>query len=92
MLTLMILSTLFGAILGTRFKVFVLFPAIFTSAALIAGAGVAHGGDVWSIALAVTVCITGLQIGFLAGIAIRVAAARAPRLPGDHAAASSSAG
>jgi hypothetical protein len=96
MIILVILSILFGAALGTRFKVLVLFPAIFVSAALIAGATAAHGSSVWSAVLSMAVSATGLQMGFLGGVATRfvVAAARAPRLRGNNrtAAASGSVG
>jgi len=79
----MIVSMLLGAALGMRFKVFVLFPAIFASAALIVGAAAAHGSAVWSAVLSIALSATGLQIGFFGGVAARfvVAAAWAPRLP-----------
>jgi hypothetical protein len=84
MLVLMILSLIFGAVLGTRFKALVLFPPIFISAALIAAAAIAHGGGLWSAVLSIALCTAGLQIGFLGGVATRfvVASARAPRLRG----------
>jgi hypothetical protein len=86
MLMLMILSTLFGAVLGTRFKVWVLFPTIFVSAALLAVAAAAHGSGLWSATVSIVLCATGLQIGFLGGVATRfvVATARAPRLRGTR--------
>jgi hypothetical protein len=96
MMTLTIVSILFGLVLGTRFKVLVLFPAIFISAVLIVGAGIEHGNGGWAILLDFVLSATGLQLGFLGGTATRafIAAARAPRPRGreGHAAASRSAG
>jgi hypothetical protein len=75
--------TAFGAVLGLRFKVFVLVPAIALSSAASWGVGIAHGNSFWSILLAMLFVMTALQVGYLAGIVIRfgVAKARARRHP-----------
>ena len=52
MMTVLILSMLFGAALGLRFKVFVLFPAILVSLVINAGVAVAQGNDLWATLLA----------------------------------------
>ena len=71
MMALLFLSSLVGAVLGQRFKVFVLLPA--TSLALICtiAAGVARAQDVWSIAIAAAGVTIALQIGYLIGTGIR---------------------
>jgi hypothetical protein len=85
---LMILSMLCGALLGMRFKVFILFPAIPVCLGLNADIAAAHGSGLWPTLLAIALSLTGLQLGFLAGLVTRyaMAASRAPRshsLTGD---------
>jgi hypothetical protein len=86
LMILLIISMLIGAVLGMRFKVLVLFPGIFFSSMLLAAAAVANGSTLWSAVLSMVLSATGLQIGFLGGVATRfvVAAARTPR-PSDVA-------
>jgi hypothetical protein len=60
-----------GAVLGQRFKVFVLLPA--TSLAFICTivAGITRAQDVWSIAIAAVGATIALQIGYLIETGIR---------------------
>jgi len=75
-----VLNILFGAVLGMRFKVFVLFPAIAVGAALTASVAAMQGTGVWSTVVATALSIVGLQLGFLGGVVTRhfVAASRVP--------------
>lgn len=82
MLVLMLLAFLIGAVLGMRFKVLVLIPAIgFVLIAVLAGCFV--GGESISITMATAVFAAScLQIGYLGGVATRytTALARTSRL------------
>jgi hypothetical protein len=71
MIMLMILSTLFGAVLGLRFKVFSVFPAIGTIIALTVFIAFAQGGGFGSTLLAIVLTVTGLEVGFLGGAMTR---------------------
>ena len=77
---LMIFSIFCGAVLGMRFKVLILFPAILVCLALNAGIAAAHGGSLWPTLIAIALSVTGLQLGFLGGLSTRyfMAASRAP--------------
>jgi hypothetical protein len=79
---MLIISLLVGMALGQRFKVLILVPAIAAAIIVSIAAGIARDDDIWSIVLLAVVAATGLQIGYLGGIAIRIglAAARANRL------------
>jgi hypothetical protein len=80
MLILSLICLLVGAVLGGRFKVVALIPAM--ALVFTASAGFAHGGTFWQILGAVFVATTSLQIGYLAGAVIRLllAASRASRI------------
>ncbi len=73
-----ILSLLLGAVLGHRFKVFVLVPTVAIGSAVAIGVGFAEAVDVWLIVLTVTLAVVCLQIGYLCG-AILVSLAVASR-------------
>lgn len=81
--TTMLAIAAIGAILGLRFKVFVLVPAIVLSSVASCTIGIAHGNSLWSILLVVFFVATALQIGYFAGTAILfgVARVRARKLP-----------
>ena len=86
MLMLSLICLLFGAVLGQRFKVQILMPAMALTIA--AAAGLAHASTFWQILGAVFVATTDLQIGYLAGVGIRhlMAVTRTRRInPGSHA-------
>jgi hypothetical protein len=84
MIMLMILSTLFGAVLGMRFKVFSVFPAIGTIIALTVFIAFAQGGGFGSTLLAILLTVTGLEVGFLGGAMTRhfIAPSRGPEMRG----------
>ena len=64
MIVFLIVSTIAGAILGLRFKVFVLGPATLLDAAAVALAGSGNGYEARSIALVVLGTVASLQIGY----------------------------
>jgi len=71
MMTTSIISFLFGAALGQRFKVLALVPAMAVTLILLFGAGITHAQPVWSIILMAVTAVMCLQFGYFAGIAIR---------------------
>lgn len=74
---LAIAAIIIGALLGQRFKVFILVPAIAIGSAATFGIGMAHSNSLWSIALAMVLVISALQMGYLGGIVIRFVSAGA---------------
>jgi hypothetical protein len=77
MITLM-LSFLFGTLLGQRFKVVVLVPAMAPVLILSITAGITQPNAAWEIIKIATSMAVFLQCGYLAGIAIRYFLAAAP--------------
>lgn len=76
-MSLAIVAALIGVVLGLRFKVFVLAPAIVSASAVILVNGLVLGSSYWSILLAALLTVTALQAGYFAGSAIRFLAKRA---------------
>ena len=70
-------TTAIGAILGLRFKVFVLVPAIAICSIGNLAMGVGRGNSIWFSLLGTLFVITALQIGYIAGTLVRLGAARA---------------
>jgi hypothetical protein len=68
--TALTISLLFGAVLGFRFKVFILVPAILVGFVTSAGAGVAVGDSFYSVAINMGLAAIGLQFGYVAGSVI----------------------
>ena len=77
MSALVLLAFLTGAALGMRFKVFILFPAIGLALIAILAAGIARSDSISAILIAAVLASTGLQIGYLCGIATRYSVALA---------------
>ncbi|HLK81231.1 MAG TPA: hypothetical protein VKT99_07015 [Xanthobacteraceae bacterium] len=73
-LELAVIGVLGGIVLGLRFKVFVLAPAIALAMIFAVAGGVAHGDGWGSIVLAVIILGTAIQFGYLTGIVIHAAA------------------
>jgi hypothetical protein len=67
MITLMISGLAIGAVLGTRFNIFVLFPAMLVDVPVNVGIASVRGGGLWPTLLSIVLSITGLQLGFLVG-------------------------
>jgi hypothetical protein len=72
MAVLLILGTFTGILLGLRFKALVLCPAILVAATGMAGAEIAHGNPMWSIAFHIGLVAVALQIGYVGGSIIRL--------------------
>jgi hypothetical protein len=68
---LLVLNVIFGAAVGLRFKVFVLFPAILASMVLTTGIAAAQDYGLWPTLIAIVASITGIQVGFLGVILTR---------------------
>src|ERR1700722_10164060 len=81
--TLAIVSALLGMLLGQRFKVLSLVPAMALALLVAVVTGIAEADALWTIVLTAGACITSLQMGYLVGTGIRrlMALARAGRLP-----------
>jgi hypothetical protein len=86
MVMIALCSSLIGAVMGTRYRVQVLFPAS-ALGFVIVGVVAAFEGSAVSLAIvAAIVCVVSLQIGYLGGlftrfcmVASRVASHRVPR-------------
>ena len=80
MITFVLISLLVGMVLGHRFKVLVLLPAIALALAAMIGAQIA-GANHWSTVFTAVAGVVVLQLGYVAGYGIRrlVAATRASR-------------
>jgi hypothetical protein len=71
----MVISTLiglfFGALLGLRFKVLIVAPAIFVAVDIVAVSGTVRGdGIMWIVLTALAVAVS-LQVGYIAGCTLR---------------------
>lgn len=75
-MTTMFATMAIGVLLGLRFKVFVLVPAIAISLGANFAIGIAKGSGIWPILFSTFITIAGLQIGYLVGVAIRFAVVR----------------
>jgi hypothetical protein len=63
----LIITTVTGLVLGLRFKMFVLGPAMFVAAAATIAHGIAGGHSYTVIALALFEAMASLQIGYIIG-------------------------
>ena len=77
-----IFCALAGAVLGMRYKVLALVPAIGLALMMVLISAIARGDGIWAILGAAAAAGTALQIGYLAGTLIRfaMAGARGARL------------
>ena len=73
-LELAIFGILAGVTLGLRYNVLVLVPGVAVAMLLAMMVGIAHDAHFWSIILGMAMLGTAVQIGYLAGIAIRAIA------------------
>ena len=72
-LELAIVSVLAGIMLGLRYKVLILVPAVFVATIFAMTVAIARGDHFWSITLAMAIPGTAVQLGYLAGLVIRAA-------------------
>jgi hypothetical protein len=77
MIILAMTAIIIGALLGQRFKVFILVPAIAIGSAATFGIGMAHNNSLWSIVLTMVLAMSALQMGYLGGVIIRFVSAGA---------------
>jgi hypothetical protein len=66
-------TTLIGTLLGLRFKVLILVPAIALCSPVTLAIGLAHNDSVWFILFDTVLAATTLQVGYLTGAIIRFA-------------------
>jgi hypothetical protein len=71
MVMIALCSSLVGAVMGTRFKVQVLFPAAMLGCVMVAAVAVFKGSAMSSTIAAAIVCVISLQIGYLGGLFTR---------------------
>jgi hypothetical protein len=85
MLVVAAVSVVAGVVLRQRWTVLSILPAMLVATLVIAGVGMAMSFGFWSIALAVVASAVCLQVGYLAGGAVDLAAlaARKKRAPKD---------
>jgi hypothetical protein len=66
----LILPFLLGALLGTRFRVLVLFPAIGAVLVIAVVAGLYGGNDMSAVAIDTALAVGCIQLGYFAGMLI----------------------
>src|SRR5215470_14780585 len=81
---LAIIGVVVGIVLGLRYKILILVPAVLFAMILAIAVGVGRADSFWSIVLATVALVIAVQLGYLAGIAIyaAIAAMRPPRKDG----------
>ena len=80
MVMIALCSSLIGAVLGTRFRVHVLFPAVVLGLVIVATVAVIKEASFSSALTALAIYAVALQFGYLGGLFVRfcMAAARTP--------------
>ncbi len=83
---LAIIGVVIGIVLGLRYKVLILVPAVLFAMVLAIAIGVARADSVWSIVLTTIVVLTAVQLDYLAGTVIHaiIAAIFPPRKGGRN--------
>jgi hypothetical protein len=71
MVMIALCSSLVGAVLGTRFRVQVLFPATMLALLIVATVATFKGSAMSSAITATIVCVISLQLGYLGGLFTR---------------------
>ena len=75
--TFALICLLAGMVLGQRFKVLAVVPAIAASTLVTIGFGIAHSEGIGRTILLAALAVASLQIGYLVGVAIRYSLAAA---------------
>jgi hypothetical protein len=70
-----VIGVVVGIVLGLRYKVLILVPAVMLAMLSAIIVGVAHADRFWSIVLMTLELITAVQLGYLAGTVIHAAIA-----------------
>jgi hypothetical protein len=68
--SILILSFLLGAVLGTRFRVLVLFPVIGAVVLIAVLAGLVGGTAISAVVIDAGLAVSGVQVGYFAGILV----------------------
>jgi hypothetical protein len=76
-LELAVISVVTGAALGLRYRVLILVPAVMFAMIFGVAVGVAHADSLWSVVLMTVMLGVAVQIGIVAGIALRAVVERA---------------
>ena len=84
LLTLTIVTIVGGAVLGLRYKVFILLAVATFVLVFVIGVGVAQGAGIWRIALDMMVATTALQLGYAGGSAFAAARKRRKLRSGEN--------
>jgi hypothetical protein len=84
LLILTLVTILGGAVLGLRYKVFILLPAATFVLVFVIGVGAARGAAIWRIALDMVVATTALQLGYAGGSAFAAARKRRKLRSGEY--------
>jgi hypothetical protein len=84
LLILIVVTILGGAVLGLRYKVFILLPATTLVLVFVVGIGVAREAGIWRIALDMVVATTALQLGYVGASAFAAARKRRKLRSGKH--------
>jgi hypothetical protein len=71
MTSLLLIGVLIGGLLGLRFTVYALVPAIGLALGYVAVEGISGGGTVWHVVAAMAVITIALQLGWSVGCAVR---------------------
>ena len=71
MVMVLLVCLLAGAVLGQRFKVLVLLPAMVPAGILAILVAALQGPTIWRLVVTAFVAVLSLQLGYIAGIAIR---------------------
>jgi hypothetical protein len=72
-IALAVINVFAGIVLGLRYRVVILAPAVSLVVTFAVIVGIARGDHFWSIILAMVIVGTAIQFGYLVGIAIRAA-------------------
>jgi hypothetical protein len=73
MLILILIGIVLGAVLGLRFRMFVLVPVFCATIPFVVAHGVSRGDELWRVALEVTALIIFVQLGYTFGAGSRFA-------------------
>ena len=73
---LVMTALLTGALLGLRFKAFILVPAVVIGSATVLIVGIARSDSIWPTLLAAVLVITALQMGYLSGAVVHFSIAK----------------
>ena len=63
---------LVGAVLGLRFKVLILIPAIGLSVLVVTANGIVIGESLWRLALVWVIPATSIQLGYIGGTVVQL--------------------